>query len=242
MHGRALLAAGAACILASSAQATILTFDVDITQPAQDLPLDPSYGDRVIALQQGLAAYGVGSEGFTPNITVSYTDGQDRTNYVRARSGYGDLVNVIYNNSRISRAQVRFDADPGYAVALYGFDLGGFPNRDYIIPSLTVTSGVETLFAQSKFLVRGASGTPRHTSFDFANGLVGGEELTITLEFAGQAAFGSGVGFDNLRFGQIPLAPAPAAVPEPATWATMLLGLGAVGGLLRTRARRLALA
>lgn len=30
----------------------------------------------------------------------------------------------------------------------------------------------------------------------------------------------------------------PGAVPEPATWAMMLLGLGFVGGVLRTRRRQ----
>jgi hypothetical protein len=239
MWGKVLVASGAACMLASSAQGTVLTFDVDVTRPAAELAFDPSYGDRVTALQQGVAAYGVGSEGFTPNVTVSYTDGQDRSNYVRATHNYGDLVNVIYNNSRISRAQVQFDADPGYAIVLYGFDLGGWPNTDYIIPSLSVTSDMGTLFAQSQVLVRGASGTPRHTSFDFVNGLWGGETLTISLEFGGQAGFGSGVGFDNVRFGQIPLAPPPpvGGVPEPATWAMLILGFAGVGGMLRKTAR-----
>jgi hypothetical protein len=230
-------------MLATSAQGTVLTFDIDVTRPDADLAFDPSYGDRVTSLLQGVAAYSLGSEGFTPNVTVSYTDGQGRSNYVRAARGYGDLVNVIYNNSRISRAQVQFDADPGYAVVLYGFDLAGAPNTDYIIPSLSVAGSAGTLFSQSNFLVRGASGTPRHTSFDFANGLRGGETLTISLEFAGRAAFGSGIGFDNVRFGQTPLAPPPppeAGVPEPATWAMLIMGFAGMGGLLRKTARGVA--
>jgi hypothetical protein len=237
MWSKVLAASGAACILASSAQATVLTFDVDVTRPLASLPFDPSYGDRVTALQHGVAAYGVGAEGFTPNVTVGYTDGEGATNFIRWSDGYGDLVNVIYSNTSRPLVRLQFTADPGYGLALYGFDLAGWPNRDYTVPGVAVTSGSDTLFSQTDVLVRGASGTPRHTSFDFADGLLGGEALTILFDLGGPGSFGN-IGIDNVRFGQFALAPPPVGgVPEPATWAMMIMGFAGVGGLLRKAVR-----
>jgi hypothetical protein len=46
---------------------------------------------------------------------------------------------------------------------------------------------------------------------------------------------GYDVGVDNVRFEVRSLT--PAAVPEPATWAMMILGFGATGWALRRRAR-----
>jgi len=51
----------------------------------------------------------------------------------------------------------------------------------------------------------------------------------------------SGIGIDSVLFDQLLPAVPPAAesaVPEPATWATMLLGFGAIGWAARRRPRR----
>jgi PEP-CTERM motif len=56
-------------------------------------------------------------------------------------------------------------------------------------------------------------------------GLVSDTPFT-TLELSGTfRTGGDGFGFDNLAFS--------SAIPEPATWAMMILGFGLVGGSLR---------
>ncbi len=240
MWGKRIFLSAIACVAATSAQATVLTFDTDITNPAV-IPLDQGYGDRVAAMLQGTALYGVGAEGFTPNVVVEYRGNGASPNFNRWTTGYGDLQNVAYNNvATDTRAQLIFTADPGYDVVLHGFDLAGWFFTDYTIPNVLVTSGQTLLFSQSNVLVHGAPPVPMHTSFEFAGGLRGGQTLTLFLDLTGLGRNAPNVGIDNVRFSQVSLAPPPAAVPEPATWAMMLLGFGAVGGLLRTRARRLA--
>jgi hypothetical protein len=58
----------------------------------------------------------------------------------------------------------------------------------------------------------------------------------ITLDFSSDSRSGADAILDN-----VVLTTAPAGVPEPATWAMMLLGFGAIGLAMRRR-RRLALA
>ena len=59
----------------------------------------------------------------------------------------------------------------------------------------------------------------------------------MNLRFQFQAdrfAFKPGVQFDNVTVSTL------SAVPEPATWAMMILGFGAVGTMVRTSRRRCA--
>jgi hypothetical protein len=239
-----LFGAAAACVAASSAQATVLTFDTDITNPLS-MPLSQDYGDRVSAALQGVMSYGVGAEGFTPNVLVEYRGNGSSADIVRWPTAYGDLVNVIYNDAdNDTRLQILFTADPGYDVVLHGFDLAGWPLQDYTIPGVFVTSGPSLLFAESGVLVHGAPPAPLHTSFEFAGGLNGGQSLSLLLDLTGLRANSRNIGIDNIRFSQVSLAPPPAAVPEPATWAMLVLGFGGLGGLLRSlaAARRRAVA
>ena len=58
-----------------------------------------------------------------------------------------------------------------------------------------------------------------------------------SINFGGAANV---TGFDNITFGSA--TPRDSGVPEPSTWAMLILGLGAVGGALRNSRRRLAFA
>ena len=62
-----------------------------------------------------------------------------------------------------------------------------------------------------------------------------GQTLNLRFQFqADRFAFKPGVQFDNVTVSTL------SAVPEPATWAMMILGFGAVGTMVRTSRRRCA--
>lgn len=74
-------------------------------------------------------------------------------------------------------------------------------------------------------------GTMRTISLIFETGATGdylGQALTIGL-----AGMGRGAAYDNIRLDAMALT--PSAVPEPAAWAMMILGLGGVGAVARSR-------
>lgn len=57
--------------------------------------------------------------------------------------------------------------------------------------------------------------------------------LAYSINFGGTA---NQTGFDNITFGSA--TPGTGAIPEPGTWAMMLLGFGFVGGAMRSAKRR----
>ena len=67
-----------------------------------------------------------------------------------------------------------------------------------------------------------------------SNGLVSTGSTTISREFLVGAAFNSGNN-DGFKIASITVAP---AVPEPATWAMMIVGFGAIGFALRSAKRQ----
>jgi PEP-CTERM motif-containing protein len=225
-----LVAAIVLGIGATEAQGSILLFDqtrlsgvVVPTFGGADLPQD--YGDRVLGASQtvpgGLFTYGEAGEGFTPNVLVDY--------FVASTAGptgvglwddsYGDLTNVLFGNQNSIALNIRLTADPGYSVQLYHFDLAGWPNADHTIGAVRVLAGTLTLFSQSAVLVEGDFAGPRHTSFDFATPLSGGE-LRIEIDYSNLPGNQQdNVGIDNIHFGQF-----PPGVPEPSS--ALLLGLG----------------
>lgn len=231
----AATAALAAGLAAGAAQATVLTFDVDNSKPNVSVAMPQAYGDRVTAAVQGGASYGVGAEGFTGNVVVDYA-GSPQTSLIRWPNAYGDLTNVLENETDgATYIDLTFTADAGFQVVLFGFDLAGWPSKDYALPGgVRVTSGANTLFSQSNVLVQGDMVGPRHTAFDFGAGLAG-QSLALRIDLAGLAGNSDNIGLDNVRFGQVALP--TTAVPEPATWALMILGMAGAGAALRQRRR-----
>jgi len=127
-------------------------------------------------------------------------------------------------------------ANPG---ALFDDDASAFtPGSSYTL-KLTVKKGVFTAYEHvGKSYVDITSFTyPSLTSFTF--GLYDDQPNTTTA-----SGFGPAQSFSSLRLtsstavtgGVGPFGPAPG-VPEPSTWAVMMLGLGATGAALRARRR-----
>lgn len=244
-----------ASIAATPAAATILTFDqvrsaaaggpIIPTVSGQDLP--PDYGDRVAAgvmdVPGGQFSYGETGEGYTPNVSITFFSGAASPvgpGTSLWRDGYGDLTNVLIANNASSFLAVRLSADPGVQVGLFGFDLAGWPNADYVISGISVSGAAGLLYSLADVRVEGDFDGPRHTAFAIDGGLFA-DELLLTIAFgnlgAGQH---DNIGLDNLRFGQTPPPdPAPGGgggtseVPEPGT--LPLLALAALGAW---RARR----
>lgn len=100
-------------------------------------------------------------------------------------------------------------------VSSFGFKLTGVQ-----LSNLSVMFNDGT--AQNVAVVNNGSGVQFFGASGFSN-LV----TSFTLNASGDA-----IGVDDLRFSSA------AAVPEPATWALMLLGFGFVGGALRSKKRR----
>lgn len=75
----------------------------------------------------------------------------------------------------------------------------------------------------------GASGTPAQTWFNFNTQFVAAANgpQTYTFEFRGLGATAADFAIDRVY--------ATAAVPEPATWAMLILGFGIIGGAMRRR-------
>jgi hypothetical protein len=234
----AVALAGMLACTAGEAGATLLTFDqsrsatgalVIPTQAGSNVPQD--YGDRVtgspMAVPGGAFTYGNGGEGFTPNVAVEYFSGNNVSLWT---SQYGDLTNVMFASAGSNVMNVRLTADLGYEVLLYQFDLAGWPESDYTINEVTVTSGGTTLFSQSNVLVEGNATGPRHTPFEFTSPL-SGFELVIGIDFA-NIAFGQqdNIGIDNIRFGQNPPpAGRPIPIPEPGSMVLFAMGLALLG-------------
>ncbi|WP_309643729.1 choice-of-anchor C family PEP-CTERM protein [Phenylobacterium sp.] len=107
------------------------------------------------------------------------------------------------------------------------FDLAGNPDAGPVLKAMAVTSvGVQNF----NFDTTGASHgdmnwTP--SSFTFV-----ATAASTTLVFASLTGDAYGPALDNVS---------ASAVPEPATWAMMIIGFGAVGAMARSR-RRMALA
>jgi hypothetical protein len=223
--------------------ASILTFDQarDAATATIVVPISAGaavpqdYGDRVtgspMAVPGGFFTYGVGAEGFTPNVLTDYLSPGHVSLWP---TGFGDLVNAAYGSQGSGLYEVVLTADPGFSVELYGFDLGGWPHLDYTIDGVTVSDGVTTLFSLPNAFIEGNRTGPPHTAFSFAP--LSGQQLRILVDYGNLPRnMQDNIGIDNVRFGQTPPpAAGPSAIPEPAVW--HLFGIAAAG-LLRRGAR-----
>ncbi len=231
MKARSLLSntmlLGAGVLLATSAQATILTFDLDPSVPNYgDIP--GSYGDNVNAASDAVGSYLVGN-GYTPNVTTDYRTWQISTDTVAYNNldfwatGYGDLTNVAFSVvSGDHFAEITFVPEPGWAIRLNSFDMAGYYIADHSNSQVRILDGTSNtiLVDYSPVTILGTGGT--HSTF------------TPDLTHAGPLSIRFGyndwnVGIDNINFDQV------AVVPEPETYAMLLAGLGLVGFMARRR-------
>jgi hypothetical protein len=218
---------GAGVLLAASAHATVLTFDLNPDIPNYgDIP--GSYGDNVNAASDAVGSYLMGN-GYTPNVTTEYRTWQISTNTVAYNNldfwhdSYGDLSKVAFSVvSGDHFSEITLVPEPGWAIRLNSFDIAGYPVSDHPSSQVRILDGTSNtiLLDYSPVTILGAGGT--HSTF------------TPNLTFAGPLSIRFGyndwnVGIDNINFDQV------TAVPEPETYAMLLAGLGLVGFMARRR-------
>jgi hypothetical protein len=261
----------ALCWFAPSARASILTFDISDVEYAstgnfpEGYQINQEYGDRIADGSTQIATngttmfqYGVGAEGYTPNVTVSYgpfsifTGGPELW-----RTDYGDLEHVLYQGSRFTGVGNDYDildivlvADPGYDVVLYDFDLGGWNQTDYTINAVTVYDGVPFPFITPTNQIYNPPGTvdvagagPTSTHIDFGGTPQQAHVIWLQINANNLGSLSENIGIDNIRFGQVenghpdepPVDPADidgalqdGAVPEAASVLVWLGGLACV--------------
>ena len=217
------LAATAAMVLsAGGAHATILTFQN--MGVANGQPINQSYGDGVNGPSNIYGTYGLGSEGYTPNVTVQYdTDARYWS------TGYNPLVDILYDVEPNGQGPltITLTANTGYEAVLYGFDLGAWATGgpSYFPVDVRVTDGFNILYNSVNNTI--TNGT---TSFFAFNAPLASQTLSIIIDQTGltPANIRDNIGIDNVRFGQ-------AVVPVPAAAPLGLLGMGLVAFVRRRK-------
>lgn len=178
--------------------ATVLTFE---PRGGDGTAIDSAYGSRVTSPAQGGFVYG-SAGGFTPNVVIEYGPVTDDVH--RWSGDYGDLQDVIYREAEgAGILTVTLRADPGFLVVLRRFDLAGWPNTDYTINGVQVLDGAGTVvFSQPDAAIRGASGSPRHTGFDFGPSPLVAQVLTMQIDSRNLGGGSDNIGIDNIEFSQ----------------------------------------
>jgi hypothetical protein len=102
------------------------------------------------------------------------------------------------------------------------FDLGGWPDTDYTINSVSVNNGSSDVFSQSSVAIEGDSG---HSSFNFGSSPLIASQLKIRFDSTNLSTGADNIGIDNVQFSQ---QASSAAVPFEFSPS---LGLLLIGGL-----------
>jgi hypothetical protein len=220
----AILIAASAAAAPVSAATTTLTFDGNICGVAGNQvctsgsQIGQNYGDSA----QANVSY--------RSINTS-TNATDEAFLKLWTSGYGDLNNVVWGGQNAAgyRSEITLTPKAGFEIALLGFDAACYQNRASCRTlNYKVSSGSTVIDAASV-----STNSPGHRSVALIGDYVRGP---IVLSWGPD---GYDVGLDNIAFD----VRAVAGVPEPASWAMMLGGLGLMGAAARRRtASRTALA
>ena len=126
----AFAASALPCLFVPQTLATILTFDLS-PSPGDGGLVPQGYGDRVAAFSDAVGSYGVGAEGFTPNVLASYSHvnsaGVEVAPWVYFYgSGFADLHNVAWTALTGTFGLITLTPDPGYMVTLISFEAAGY--------------------------------------------------------------------------------------------------------------------
>ena len=201
---------------------TVLTFPSNICGPAGNQScgngseIGQNYGDGVgvdVGHRAFLTATGVTSEPFLKYWSTNY----------------GDLVGIVWGGAGAAgyTSEITFTALAGYEISLIGFDGGCYLNR------ASCQTFPYSVSAIGGGVVASGSLTPPSGGHDSALLNTAYSTSGYVLQWGPDGYDG---GLDNIAF-DVRAVGANGAVPEPATWAMMVMGFGTMGHALRRRRR-----
>lgn len=210
--------------------ATVLVFDQCGGSPDAAIQgtcsngiVNQNYGDRAIAesMNGGLFRYINDGEGWTPNVVTSY--GPNPSAVMGYPTGYRPLANVLWVDRNTGVLNVTLQADPGFRVLLYNFELAIFSDSTSSVTTqhvrVTDQDGVNLLDlpsytlhdAETFYFFTPAASAPGgflRIEFDVTN-----LPVNETREY---------LALDNIRLGQDQVT---ASIPEPASLSLVFLGV-----------------
>lgn len=208
----------AACSPANAAT-SVLTFSGNICGPAGDAAcgdgteIGQNYGDTAqvdVSYRAFNAATGVTTEPYLKHWT----------------SRYGDLANVVWGgtNPTSFTAEIVFTPIAGYEVSLIGFDAGCYLYRTSCrtFPFTVQSVSGASILSDSASPPEAGHASVAINSAYFADGII--------LRW-GPDSYDAGL--DNIAFDVRAIDPGASPVPEPASWAMLLLGFGLMGAAMR---------
>jgi hypothetical protein len=202
---------------AAPAGAAVIDFDgLPYTTPTAVVPLSDQYASLGVLFEGG-----VGSINTFGNVIVLPSD-PDGFNVGYMRLDQVQTIRFVDPTNSAVDAVTNFVSFDNLGLIASGGVYDGFTAQAFDLNGLLL--GQATINAIGPFAGR----SPFQTSFSFE----GIHRIVATqIEAGGMAPI------DNLTFGPLTTAQA-GAVPEPATWLTMIVGFAAVGVMVRRRVAR----
>jgi hypothetical protein len=219
MRTTCLLAAALAIglTMGAAAQAAVLTFEGDICDVGGGVAGACGNGAPVLASYGDIA----GQLDVKYDADLANVGADDRIRHWPA--DYSGMTHVGFGFSGAT-VEVYLQPLSGYQVTLVGFDLGGWENADRETQITLLGGNGAAISSTGPITVSGTA--PLHTA------------VNLTRPDGFRIRFGPdayNVGIDNIEF--TVSAVDGTIVPEPSTWALMILGFGGVGAAMRTRRR-----
>jgi hypothetical protein len=234
----AVIAAMVAGVGAISARASVVDFEnVDTTNaPFGGLITGGDY-----VTQSGYIFQGQEFDGVTGSLVGALINGADPSTCLSDQCPAGNATNYI---AALNDGIIAFGKLDGGLTSLLGFDAAFIAAPDASPIDVPGLLAIQTIFANNTYSVAyyalGAIGVGGATAFQTYQAqspspATAFYAFAFRCDSAGACtAFQSNEGqfaFDNVRFADA----AVGSVPEPATWAMMLIGFGLVGYTMRRR-------
>lgn len=207
--------ATAALAVAASAEATVIDFDdLAYPTPTSVVELNTQFAHLGILFENG-----VGSKDTFGGVIILPTD-SDGTNLGYMRLGAPQTIRFVDPTNSAVNATTDFVSFDNLGLIASGGLYSGFNARAYDVNGNLL--GETTVDPVGPSQAR----SPFTTSFSFA----GIHRITTTRIVRQDIGMQP---IDNLTFGPLTIVTPAQAVPEPSTWATMILGFGLAGAALR---------